>query len=105
MKIYKGGRHSGKTTWAIMESARLNASIVVLSNAKKILVMERAKEMEIEIPEPIVFSAWNRDKGKGSLQSQGIIIDGVQEIFQAVFDREIKAITVNDNEMNGWEEL
>lgn len=102
MRIFKGGRRSGKTTWAIVESARLNASILVISNGRKKLVMERAEGMGIEIPEPIVLGAWNRDKGKASPQRQGIIIDEAQEVLQTMFDREIKAITINDNEMNEY---
>lgn len=72
MLFIHGGRASGKTTFLITKSAHTGIPILVTSYVKKRLLIDNAKRLGLEIPEPIIWE--NRHIFKIDL-SQPILID------------------------------
>lgn len=59
MWFIKGGRASGKTVLLIQQSALTGQPILVTSIHRARLLKDRAKEMKLHIPEPIVWKNEN----------------------------------------------
>ena len=57
MEIYIAGRQTGKTTMLIKESARTGATIAVATHTMVNYVIGMAKQMGLEIPTPVTYSA------------------------------------------------
>lgn len=55
-EIYISGRQFGKTTMLIKESARTGATIAVASYKMAEYVQSRAREMGLDIPEPVTYA-------------------------------------------------
>jgi hypothetical protein len=79
MKIIRGGRQSGKTVLALKLSAETGHPIMVIGYFRKRLLMERAKDLGLTIPEPIVWR--NRQEGLGHTDKR-VIIDDAEQFFQ-----------------------
>lgn len=97
MRLYVKGRGSGKTMWAVMESARTNVPILVFSKQHKQNIVKMALEFGIEIPEPVTREQLNE---RGKVKVQEVIIDEAQELLQRMLEVKIIGLTVNDSEQN-----
>ena len=56
MEIIVGGRHCGKTTQLIKESAEKQMPILVKDKQRKDMLLKRAREMKVDnMPKPITY--------------------------------------------------
>lgn len=84
MEIYNGERGIGKTTHLIHISAYTHAPIIVFSFATKKLIIDTARVLGLDIPEPITFSEFKAGKLKGrekEFEKNGLLIDNVEFIL------------------------
>lgn len=93
-------RGSGKTTRLIHLSAHKNIPIIVSTYAQKSHIIEHAKRIGIEIPNPITIFEFESMKISGSNHiNNGVIIDDAQYIIQraleSYFDAPVLAISTS----------
>lgn len=96
MVIIRGGRMSGKTTLAIKLSAKTGIPIMCMGFVGKRLLMERAKDLGLTIPEPVRWK--NRQEGMSPTDNRVIIDDAeefLQMMMQIVSGVQIEAMTMN----------
>lgn len=93
MKIYCGGRASGKTIKAIQLSAEEQMAIVCFSYHQIEYIKYRAKEMNLKIPEPIMAEDVRR-KVRGN--RRGLIVDDLDLLLRRLFDNEVRYATMED---------
>lgn len=82
MKILHGGRSSGKTAYAILESARTGYPILAWSAKRADELVSRAKEMGVKIPYPVFFT------GERQRVTYPVIADDFDRVFQDYVRRE-----------------
>ena len=82
MKILHGGRASGKTAYAILESARTGYPILVTSERSADELMRRAKEMGVDIPYPVYYTGTRQKVNKP------LIVDNFDRVFEDYVQRE-----------------
>lgn len=92
MDILIGGRQQGKTTHLIKMSAARKGTIVVPTEQSAKYVNDLAKEMKLDIPEPI---SWNRltKIGGGGYGGGPYLLDELGEILRWL---NIKTATIDD---------
>ena len=95
MKLYVNGRGSGKTMWAMMESARTDVPILVLSRKHKQNIVKMALDFGIDIPEPVTIEDLNAI-GKDKVEE--VIVDEAQELLQRMLEVKITGLTMTDSE-------
>ena len=95
MRLYVNGRGSGKTMWAMMESARTDVPILALSRKHKQNIVRMALEFGIDIPEPITIEDLNAT-GKDKVEE--VIVDEAQELLQRMLEVKITGLTMTDSE-------
>lgn len=97
-KIIVEPRRSGKTTKAIMESAKTGSFILVSNFAMARAVYDTARYLGIDIPYPITVEEW-KDMGiKTFVRKKGIIIDEGLIVLEALLDARINMITISERE-------
>lgn len=72
MEIILGGKGQGKTLALIKESAENNVPIIVNTYSDKVHVESKANELNLQIPEPIVFE---------EVKNGRIKVDGVSKVY------------------------
>lgn len=97
MKLYVGGRGSGKTMWAMMESARTGVPIFALNRQYKQNVIKMALNFGIDIPEPVTIEELNEF---GKDETEEVIVDEAQELLQRMLKVKITGLTMTDSEKN-----
>ena len=107
MDILVGERASGKTTRLIQMSAEGKGIIVAPTPKMAKYIADKAKEMELTIPEPIGWSSFvynhRREKGPFLLDEVGLILNNMG-ITTATLDAECSIIELSneEGEMNSW---
>lgn len=106
MKIINLPRQCGKTTRLLYASEFNDIPIVCATHQQKDYLKEKAKQMQLLIPEPIVVSEFTRG-GIKRLDSD-VLIDEIPMVLQAMFRQlglngKIKAITLSEKDNNLWE--
>lgn len=91
MEIYTSGRGQGKTLKAIQLSAEKQMPIVCSSYHQMEYIKYRAKEMNLKIPEPIIFEDVRR---KVIGNRRGLIVDDLDLLLRRVFDDEVRYATM-----------
>lgn len=88
-------RASGKTTLLIEESAKTGRPIIEPNTASARYVEEQAKEMGLNIPEPISATSWNGGYYRGSNFNRidGFLIDEVDSVLSNIFGKPIVKAT------------
>ena len=88
-------RASGKTTLLIKESAKTGRPIIEPNALSAIYVEEQAKEMGLNIPEPISATNWNGGYYRGSNFNKidGFLIDEVDSVLSSIFGKPIVKAT------------
>lgn len=88
-------RASGKTTLLIKESAKTGRPIIEPNTASARYVEEQAKEMRLNIPEPISATSWNGGYYRGSNFNRidGFLIDEVDSVLSNIFGKPIVKAT------------
>ena len=95
MRLYVNGRGSGKTMWAMMESARTGVPILALNRQYKQRVIKMALDFGIDIPEPVTIEDLN-ESGKSKVEE--VIVDEAQELLQRMLEVKIIGLTMTDSE-------
>lgn len=104
MKIINLPRGYGKTTRLLYASEFNNAPILCVSQHHKQRLLDRAKELNLAIPEPITPSdVINGGVFKTGLRDTDIFIDDAQAVLRYLLSGlgmtgNIKAITITDEE-------
>lgn len=88
-------RASGKTTLLIKESAKTGRPIIEPNTFSARYVEEQAKEMGLNIPEPISATSWNGGYYRGSNFNRidGFLIDEVDSVLSNIFGKPIVKAT------------
>ena len=92
--IIGGKRVCGKTTELIRVSNEVQIPIVVLDCHRKQYVKNRAKILNIDIPEPITIHDL-MDCGKKVWNGKGILVDDVEDILSCLFRTTIIGMSSN----------
>lgn len=82
MKILHGGRASGKTAYAILESARTGYPILAWSAKRADELVRRAKQMGVKIPYPVFYT------GESQRVTHPVIADDFDRVFEDYVRRE-----------------
>lgn len=92
MKILKMDRGNGKTFHLIKLSAILGSPIICATEQSKKYILDKAKEMTSEIPEPIVVNRNNFEivmKGRNT----DLLIDDLDEVLKSLFGNNVIVAT------------
>lgn len=105
MKIINLPRGYGKTTRLLYASEFNNTPILCASQTHKQHLLDRARELNLSIPEPIKPSDVTMGSGifKTSLRDQDILVDEAPMVLQSLLsclgmNGSIKAITLTEEE-------
>lgn len=96
-------RASGKTTLLIKESAKTGRPIIEPNTFSARYVEEQAKEMGLNIPEPISATSWNGGYYRGSNFNRidGFLIDEVDSVLANIFGKPISTVTYTPEKIGG----
>lgn len=93
------GRRTGKTLRCICESAITGRVILVVNDNHKKAMMDTAKSLELEMPEPVTLQEWKDGKGRGSdVYRNGVIVDEGKWLLEQVLHTHIHLMTIGENE-------
>lgn len=90
-----GDRQVGKTTKLIKESAEKQAPIIVRDKNIAKNIADRAKAMNLDIPEPIAFSSFNDVRNKRDAWKNGCLVDDIDFLIPTLFGIPIIGATAN----------
>ena len=94
MKILKMDRGAGKTFYLIRLSAVLDSPILCATEQSKKYILDKAREMALEIPEPIVVNRINFDlimRGR----KENLLIDDLDEVLKSLFGNNVIVATTS----------
>jgi thymidine kinase len=98
VKIIKGNRGSGKTTKLIEQSYIYGYRIVVTSNIQKKYIQKTAKEMCLEIVEPLTYDELMKKRNVDWEEIDDIIIiDELEYFLQFILKSPVKLATISDD--------
>ena len=95
MKILKMDRGAGKTFYLIRLSAVLDSPILCATEQSKKYILDKAKEMWLEIPEPIVVNKGNFEivmRGK----KENLLIDDLELVLKGLFGNNVIVATTSE---------
>lgn len=93
MKIVSLPRRSGKTTEAIMESAKTGKYILVMNREQAKMIADMARKLDIKIPFPVTV----QELRDGS-SIQEVIVDEAGTMLEHLIRKKITMMTVTDEE-------
>lgn len=105
MKIINLSRGNGKTTRLLYASEFNDAPILCANQISKQHLLDRAKELNLNIPEPITPSdVINGGIFKTSLQDRDILVDEAPTVLQSLLSHlgmngDVKAITLTEKDV------
>lgn len=105
MKIINLGRGLGKTMRMLYASEFNDAPILCANHMQKKYLVNKSKELGLQIPEPIMVSDVVSDKfTKSAIRDKDILIDEAPMILQSLLNSlgmkgEVKAITLTSDEL------
>lgn len=94
MKILRMDRRNGKTFHLIKLSAILDSPIICATEQSKKYILDKAREMMLEIPEPIVVNRINFDlvmRGR----KENLLIDDLDEVLKSLFGNNVIVATTS----------
>lgn len=104
MKIINLPRGQGKTTRLLYASEFNDAPILCHTRASKDYLMDRANDLKLDIPEPIVVSDIVNNKLRGNkAMDKDLLVDEAPYVLQALLHclgmrGEVKAITLTEKD-------
>ena len=104
MKIINLPRGQGKTTRLLYASEFNDAPILCHTHASKDYLMDRANDLKLDIPEPIVISDIVNNKLRGNkAMDKDLLVDEAPYVLQALLHcfgmrGEVKAITLTEKD-------
>ena len=96
-KIVVDKRRTGKTTKAILESAKTGQYILVANRAMAHSVSELARELGVSIPFPVTQGEWERGVG-GHVRRSGVIIDEGLILLETILGTHVHMITMSERD-------
>lgn len=99
MRLLIKDRAKGKTTQMIYTSETTGYPIVVETEMQKNFIMNKAKEMDIIIPEPITIGEINNIRGRIRPDDKIIIDEGyniIEKALKAYIGCDVMAVTLTD---------
>lgn len=96
MKILRMDRGSGKTFHLIKLSAILDSPIICATEQSKKYILNKAREMWLEIPEPIVVNRNNFEivmKGR----NKDLLIDDLELVLKGLFGSDVVVATTSES--------
>ena len=103
MKIINLERGKGKTTMLIQLSATYNTPIICSSHASKLYILNKAKEMELTIPEPIDVRKCDIPyvlRGLNINSNCGVLVDDLECILQYFLGEQVMFATTSCEVIN-----
>lgn len=94
MKKILTPRATGKTHSLIVESAKTGSYIVCANKIESERIKQRARELELSIPQPITYSEFLRKQYYGA-GIKGFLIDNADRLLQAMTPVPVHTITMN----------
>lgn len=95
MRLIAGNRASGKTTKAIETSAREWKYIIVKDFSETRSIVQKAKEMKLDIPYPITIDELlGYNLNRTSMKADGIIVDNALDVLQKIINAPITLATI-----------
>lgn len=95
MEVIQMNRGQGKTIYLIKKSAELKYPIICCSEAQRKIIKSTAKEMKLDIPDPIPINSINfKEKLRGLNYFDKLLIDDLKYVLKRIFDKDIYAATV-----------
>ena len=94
MKILRMDRGNGKTFHLIKLSAILDSPIICATEQSKKYILDKAREMWLEIPEPIVVNRNNFEivmRGR----KENLLIDDLDEVLKSLFGNNVIVATTS----------
>lgn len=106
MKIYTMPRGTGKTTKLVRMSAENNYPIIVRYRLSKEYILDKAKRMNLVIPEPISLDEFQNGSMRGKrLDYDAYLVDDltliIGDVFRAYFGKEVYAATMTVSTISG----
>ena len=96
MKILKMDRGAGKTFHLIRLSAILDSPILCATEQSKKYILDKAREMWLEIPEPIVV---NKDNFEIVMRGRNtdLLIDDLELVLKGLFGNDVIVATTSES--------
>ena len=96
MKILRMDRGNGKTFHLIKLSAILDSPIICATEQSKKYILDKAKEMALEIPEPIVV---NRNNFEIVMRRRNtdLLIDDLELVLKGLFGSDVVVATTSES--------
>lgn len=106
MKIYTMPRGTGKTTKLVRMSAENNYPIIVRNRLSKEYILDKAKRMNLIIPDPIMLYEFENGSMRGKRQDyDAYLIDNLElivgDVFRDYFGKEVYAATMTVTTISG----
>jgi DNA-binding LacI/PurR family transcriptional regulator len=95
MNLHITKRGAGKTQNAILESSRTNHVIICINDIEKRRILSIAKEMGLEIPQPVTFDDYKRKSYLGR-SIRGFIMDNADIFIQSFSNIQVNSMTVSN---------
>nr|DAI89342.1 MAG TPA: AAA domain protein [Caudoviricetes sp.] len=95
MKILKMDRGAGKTFYLIRLSAVLDSPILCATEQSKKYILDKAKEMWLEIPEPIVVNKGNFEIVMRE-RNADLLIDDLELVLKGLFGNNVIVATTSE---------
>lgn len=105
MKIINLGRRQGKTTRLLYASEWNQIPILCANNMQRQYLVDRSKELGLQIPEPVTISDVVSDKSRWTkVKDKDILVDEAPMMLQSLlhaleFKGEVEAITLTSDEL------
>lgn len=97
-KLIVEGRRSGKTTKAILESAKTGIPILVPHREMARHIQQQARDAGVDIPYPVTLEEWSKARFRGTDAKPGLIIDEGLILLEKILGAHVHMITVSERE-------
>lgn len=97
-KIIVDGRHTGKTTKAILESAKTGYPILAFDRRMANCIVSQADDMGVKIPTPLTIQQARNGKLDGHKRGDRLIVDEGIIILERMIGMSIHMITISEIE-------
>lgn len=97
-KIIVDGRHTGKTTKAIIESAKTGYPILAFDRRMANYIVSQAEDMGTKIPTPLTLQQVKNGKLDGHKRGDRLIVDEGLMILERMIGMSIHMITISERE-------
>ncbi len=97
-KIIVEGRRSGKTTKAIIESAKTGIPILAPHREMARHILRQAHDAGIDIPYPVTLDEWAKGRTQGNGAKPGLIVDEGLILLEKILGTHVHMITMSERE-------